>query len=506
MKNMTLANIAKACHGTYIGKETELQKEIQGAVTDSRQVEEGYLFIPIKGARVDGHDFILQVMEKGAAVALSEKKLEHCEKPYILVESSEQALKDIAEFYREQLTIPVVGITGSVGKTSTKEMIASVLSQKYNVLKTAGNFNNEIGLPLTLLRIREEHEAAVVEMGISDFGEMHRLAKMAKPDICVMTNIGICHLENLKTRDGILKAKSEIFDFIRPDGHVVLNGDDDKLVTLQKIKSFSSTVADKTAHPDTVENDGDITPLFYGILEKKENLKYSENSDIPENSENMYNNQKTPQIYADNIVNCGLKGVEADLHTPEGEISVHIPIPGQHNIYNAMAALGVGMSLGMSLEEIKQGIEKTETIGGRSNLIETGGLLVIDDCYNANPVSMRASLDVLSNGLERTIAVLGDMGELGEQEKQLHYEVGAYAAEKQIDVLFCAGTLSKEMAQGARDAGKQCDVHYFETREEMIPKLLEYLQKGDTVLVKASHFMEYPKVVEALKEYSCAVK
>ena len=223
MKNMTLENIAKACGGTYIGSEEERKNEIKGAVTDSRQVEEGYLFIPIKGARVDGHDFIPKVMEQGAAATLSEKELTDCKKPYILVKSSEQALKDIAEFYREQLTIPIVGITGSVGKTSTKEMIASVLSQKFKVLKTAGNFNNEIGLPLTLLRIREEHEVAVVEMGISDFGEMHRLAKMAKPDVCVMTNIGICHLENLKTRDGILKAKSEIFDFLKPDGHIVLN-------------------------------------------------------------------------------------------------------------------------------------------------------------------------------------------------------------------------------------------------------------------------------------------
>lgn len=459
MKNMTLANIAKACNGTYIGTEDEKQAVIKGAVTDSRQVEEGFLFIPIKGAKADGHDFIPQVFAQGATAVLSEKKLEHCQGPYILVESSQQALKDIAKFYRRQLTIPVVGITGSVGKTSTKEMIASVLSQKYNVLKTAGNFNNEIGLPLTLLRIREEHEAAVVEMGISDFGEMHRLAEMAEPDICVITNIGICHLENLKTRDGILQAKSEIFDFIKPQGHILLNGEDDKLSTIEEVKG--------------------IRPVFYGFGE----------------------NQKVQQeIYADNIKNCGLKGVETTIHTPEGAISVHIPIPGQHNIFNAMAAAGVGRFLGMKLEEIRAGIETVETIGGRTNLVETGGLLMIDDCYNANPVSMRASIDVLSNGLARTVAVLGDMGELGEHEKQLHYEVGAYVAEKQIDALFCAGTLSKEMARGACDTNDWCEVFYFETRDEMLPNLLNYLQEGDTVLVKASHFMEYPRVVETIKE------
>lgn len=459
MKNMTLENIAKACNGVYMGEKTQKQMEVCGVVTDSRQVETGFLFIPVKGAKVDGHDFIPEVFRKGAAAVLSEKELEHCDKPYIMVKSSLQALKDIAKFYRSQLNIPIIGITGSVGKTSTKEMIASVLSEKYKVLKTAGNYNNEIGVPLTLMRIQEEHEAAVIEMGISDFGEMHRLAEMTQPDICVITNIGICHLENLKTRDGILKAKSEIFDFINPKGYIVLNGEDDKLSMITEVKG--------------------IYPIFYGFKE----------------------NQRVEQdIFANNVKNCGLKGVKVDIHTAKGTLHVHIPIPGQHNIYNAMAAVGVGLSLGMELEEIKAGIEKVETIGGRTNLIEIGELLLIDDCYNANPVSMRASIDVLSHGLARTVAVLGDMGELGENEKQLHYKVGTYVAEKQIDTLFCAGPLSKEIANGACDTNDWCEVFYFESKEEMLPELLKYLQEGDTVLVKASHFMDYPKVVEAIKE------
>ena len=458
MKNMTLEHIAQACGGTYIGSDEQRKVEIKGAVTDSRQIKEGYLFIPIKGARVDGHDFIPKVLEQGAAAVLSEKELKDCPKPYILVKSGEQALKDIAEFYREQLTIPIIGITGSVGKTSTKEMIASVLSQKFQVLKTAGNFNNEIGLPLTLLRIREEHEAAVVEMGISDFGEMHRLAKMAKPDICVMTNIGICHLENLKTRDGILKAKSEIFDFLKPKAHIVLNGGDDKLAEIGTVKG--------------------VTPVFYAVKgeEQKEEV----------------------DILASEVENLGLKGMKARIHTSEGEIRVQIPIPGKHNIYNAMAATGVGLALGLTLEEIKAGIETVETIGGRTNLLEIGGMAVIDDCYNANPVSMRASIDVLKNGLGRTVAVLGDMGELGENEKQLHYEAGQYVAEQKIDVLFCAGTLSKEMARGAREHGAH-QVFYFKTREKMMSELLAYIKEGDTVLVKASHFMNYPEIIETLK-------
>lgn len=459
MKNMTLENIAKACGGTYIGNDSQCKLEIKGAVTDSRQVEEGFLFIPIKGERVDGHDFIPNVLRQGAAAVLSEKELPECPSPYIQVKSSEQALKDIAEFYREQLTIPVIGITGSVGKTSTKEMIASVLSQKYKVLKTAGNFNNEIGLPLTLLRIREEHEAAVVEMGISDFGEMHRLAKIAKPDICVMTNIGICHLENLKTRDGILKAKSEMFDFLKPEAYILLNGADDKLSTIRTVRG--------------------INPIFYAI----EGEKQSESVDIS----------------VSGLQNCGLKGMKARLYTSKGEQNVHVPIPGKHNVYNAMAAAGVGILLNLTLDEIKEGIERVETIGGRSNLLEINGMLVIDDCYNANPVSMKASLDVLKNGLGRTIAVLGDMGELGENEEQLHYEVGQYVAEKQVDVLFCAGTLSEEMAKGARENGT-CEVFYFKTRDEMLQELLKYLMAEDTILIKASHFMDYPKVVEAIRE------
>lgn len=459
MRQMTLEHIAQACGGTYAGDAKQMQTEIKGAVTDSRLIEEGYLFIPIRGARVDGHDFIPAVVKQGAAAVLSEKELTDCGAPYIKVASTEQALKDMAEYYRSQLTIPIVGITGSVGKTSTKEMIASVLSQKYNVLKTAGNFNNEIGLPLTLLRIREEHEAAVVEMGISDFGEMHRLAKMAKPDICVITNIGVCHLENLKSRDGILQAKSEIFDYLKPEGHIILNGEDDKLTTIREAAG--------------------VCPMFYGFRQEE-------------------GNGISKEIYADEIENLRLKGVKAQIHTPKGTMRVHIPLPGEHNLYNAMAAAGVGLLLGMELSDIKAGIEQVETLDGHGKIIEMGNITVIDGCYNANPVSMRASLDVLSLAGGRTIAVLGDMGELGEQEMSHHYDVGVYAADRGIDAVFCAGKLSKELARGAIDAGAG-EVYYYETPQEMTERLLAYLRDGDTVLVKASHFMEYPKVVEAVK-------
>ena len=463
MKNMTLENIEKACGGRYIGTEAEKKREVLGVVIDSRQVESGYLFVAIPGEKVDGHKFIPDVFAKGAAAVLSEQQLEDPAGPYILVESTTKALRDLAEYYRKSLDIKVVGITGSVGKTSTKEMIASVLSEKYRVLKTEGNFNNEIGLPLTIFKIRAEHEVAVLEMGISEFGEMHRLATMANPDICVITNIGLCHLENLKTRDGILKAKTESFAHLKKDGIAILNGDDDKLSTIRQV--------------------GDKEPVFYGMEEKME-----------------YREDAKKSVYATGVENLGLYGMQARIHTPEGERDVRIPIPGEHNVYNALAATAVGLSLGLSLDQISSGILKAKTIGGRTNLLNTGSMTVIDDCYNANPVSMKASIDVLATAEGRKIAVLGDMGELGENEKKLHYEVGEYLAKKEIDVLFCAGELSEEIAKAAQKESKTCEVYYFKTRDALLEQLLPFLKKGDTVLVKASHFMEYPKIVKALTD------
>ena len=480
MPNLTLKNIALACEGIYVGPDEMENKVICGAVIDSRLVEPDYLFIPIKGERVDGHNFIPQVFEKGAACVLSEVELENPAGPYIRVASSEAALKKIAAFYRQSLSIKVVGITGSVGKTSTKEMIASVVAQKYSVHKTAGNFNNEIGLPLTIFGIRSGHQVAILEMGISDFNEMHRLAEVANPDICVITNIGLCHLENLGTRDGILKAKTESFDHMKEGGVAILNGDDDKLIT-------KSVVNGKPA-------------IFYGMGQKvNQPFEMAGNgATVAEKS-----------IYATDVENLGFEGMAVVIHTPEGSFEAHITIPGEHNVYNALAATAVGLELGLTLEEIKKGIEEAKTIAGRTNLIKVNGMNVVDDCYNANPVSMEAALDVLSHAKGRTIAVLGDMGELGENEVELHYGVGKCVAEKQIHTLFCAGTLAQEYKRGVEDYYAQmdaegekcsivCEVQHFEHRDEMIKRLLAYKKAGDNILIKASHFMDFPKVVEAL--------
>ena len=451
---MTLKAIAEACGGTYYGPVDNLEKCVAGIAIDSRKIQNDWLFAATVGERVDGHSFIESCYEKGVLCCLGEKAPVCEDHSYIQVASTFQALKDIAEYYRSTLEIPVVGITGSVGKTSTKEMISSVLGVKFNTLKTAGNFNNEVGLPLTVFNIRETHEAAVLEMGISDFGEMHRLSKIARPNICVITNIGLCHLEFLGDRDGVLRAKSEIFDFAAEGAKAIVNGDDDKLHTLKS------------------REDLDVT---------------------------LFGMDSSNDIYAKQVENLGLDGLQCVISTPAGEFSAHIHIPGMHMVYNALAGTSVGLALGLTLEEIKAGIESAQTISGRNNIIHTEKYTIMDDCYNANPVSMKASLDVLSTALGRKVAILGDMGELGADELALHYTVGEHAAQKQIDLLLCVGTLSEEIVKGAKAVNPEINAEVFTTKEELLEKLSELLADGDSILIKASHFMQFEKIVNALQ-------
>ncbi len=452
MKKLTLENIAKCTGGTYVGDVGLLQNEITGVEKDSRLIKKGFLYLPFVGAKVDGHDFIPQVFEKGALATLSEKELENPAGPYILVASVAQALKDLAEFYRNTLDCKIIGISGSVGKTSTKEMIASVLAEKYDVLKTEGNYNNEIGMPLTILKIREHHEIAVIEMGISDFEEMHRLAKVSRPDVCVITNIGTCHLENLGDRDGVFRAKTEMFDYAQEDCFVVLNGDDDRLVQVKNVHGNE--------------------PIFFGIEteQKVKAISYQTN---------------------------GILGTEVTINYQGEEFTTVIPIPGYHMIYNAMAALCIGKHFGMSFQEIDAGIRKLKAISGRNRIFEKDGFIVIDDCYNANPMSMEASLKVLSNAKGRTVAILGDMFELGKDEEALHYHVGRIAARENINLVICIGNLAKKIAEGAK-TGK-CSVLYFESKDAFIKEMKELLKKGDTILIKASNGMRFKELVEVLE-------
>lgn len=457
MKNLTLENITKACQGTYYGDESLFCQEVEGVVIDSRKVKPGYLFVAIDGVKVNAHKFIPDTVKAGALCVVSHEDLGETDFPYILVESTGQALLDIAKLYRDSFDIKVVGITGSAGKTSTKEMIASVVSQKYSVHKTLGNFNNEWGLPITIFGLEEGHQVAILEMGVNHFGEMRRLSSVASPDICVITNIGVAHLEFFKTREGIYREKTQMIQDMKSGGKIILNGDDDLLSQTAPIKGAS--------------------PIFFGMGE-----------------ENTFR--------AGHMRPLGLKGTACTIYLPE-DISFDciVPLPGIHMVSNALAGAAVGYALGLTPEEIKAGIEGLPSIPGRNNIIKTERLMILDDCYNANPVSMKASIDVLDMALGRKVAILGDMGELGDNTGELHREVGAYAAEKGIDLVCGIGKISKELVNGAENRSDATQGVWFESKADFLAAMGEIIKEGDNVLVKASHGMQFTEIVEALQTF-----
>ena len=460
MKNMTIEAIAEACNGTIhnIGKnEDKITVCATSVVIDSRKVTRDGIFIATVGARVDGHDFIRQIFEKGALAAVCEKLPQDIDDGgygvCILVEDSFVALKKIAAYYRQQLDCKVIGITGSVGKTSTKEIIASVVSKRYVTHKTQGNFNNEVGVPLTVLECREDTEVLVLEMGINHFGEMDRLSKIGRPDVMVITNIGECHLEFLGDRDGVLRAKTECFTNMNPDGLVFLNGDDDKLAKVAMVHGRK--------------------PVFFGLSGKKD-------------------------YYATDIETQGLLGIKATLHSQKGyELAVTIPIPGMHMVYNALSALAIGDYLAIDRSLIAQGIEEVQALGGRSNIIRTDKFTVIDDCYNANPTSMEAAIKLLMRADGLRVAILGDMFELGEDEAALHEKVGRMAASSDIDMIIFIGELSLNMYNGAKSV-RDDGVYYYKTVDEAMGKLKCIVPKQASVLVKASHSMGFDRIVGLL--------
>ncbi len=446
MKPITLREIANSCGGTLFGDEN---KVVTSIVTDSRQVESGSLFAAIKGERVDGHKFVSQCINAGAVCALVEEKPE-CDCDYILVESTLTALKGIAEYYRSLFTIPFISVTGSVGKTSTKEMLYAVLSQKFSVHKTQGNFNNELGVPLTLFKLDESHDIAVIEMGISDFGEMSRLAKMVKPDVSVITNIGYCHLENLIDLDGVLKAKTEVLQYLKDDGKMFFCGDDEKLFSVKEHNGIKTT--------------------FYGFDDKNE--------------------------YKAEIIDTDLfKGITCKLHLKSGVVKATVPSVENHMVANALCAAAVGEHFSMTKEEIKRGIESYKTVGSRSNVIRKDTITIIDDCYNANPTSVKASVNSLSKFEGRKVAIIGDMKELGKNERELHFQTGEHILSTGIDEVIAVGELSESLFEGARGKG-----YYYRTVDECIAHIKDIIRENDTVLVKASHSMNFSKIVDAINE------
>ena len=451
MKPVTLETIARVTCGTLVGGGENIT--ITGVVRDNREVKEGNLFVCFAGEKVDGHSFASKAYEAGAAACLAQRELEDAKGPYILVEDTFQAIKDLAKYYRSLLNIPVIGVTGSVGKTTAKEMTAAALSAKLNVLKTTANLNNELGVPLTLLSITEEHEAAVVEMGISDFGEMSRLADMVRPDICIMTTIGFCHLETLGDLDGVLRAKSEVFEYMNENGVAIVNGDDEKLAAF----------------------DPGVRKITFGYGEQ--------------------NDWRGENIRAD-----GTEGVLCDIVNSDGTFSAYIPAFGNHMVLGALPAAIAARLLGLTNEEIERGLLKYAPVGGRANIKDTEYIRIIDDCYNANPNSMAASLGSLSSVEGRKVAILGDMKELGAASRDLHRSIGVLAGQYGIDSVICLGAEAEFIYKGFISGGFETEAWHFPMKEAMFSVLPRLIKKGDTVLVKASHSMGFDEVVAELEK------
>lgn len=452
---LSLEEIAAACDGQLYKKGDK--EGVTGVVIDNRILKEGELFVAVKGERTDGHRFINAAFEAGAACVLTENEPEEPKGSYICVRSSLQALRDIATYYRSTLKIPVIGVTGSVGKTGTKEMTAAVLSQKFNTHKTAGNFNNDIGLPLTLLGIRSFHEAAVVEMGISGFGEMDLLARIAKPDMMIFTNIRECHLEFLHDLDGVLKAKTEVLDSIDENAPVIINADDIKLLSLWE----------KSESPNRF--------ISFG--------------------------QQRGDIIGTVISNRGLDGTDVEIESEAVRISAHISLPGAHNIYHALAATAVGLKFGIAPEDISRGIESIHALGGRNNIIElSDGIKIIDDCYNASPASVNSAIHTLSASPGRKTAILGDMGELGDDEVELHADIGNNAGFFSIDRVYTVGKLSQNIILRLKELDYKGECKSFESPEEAEEQIIASIEPNEVILVKASHFMGFDRIVEAIKD------
>ena len=448
MTPCTAREICAAVGGTLL---QDSGAPVTGVTTDSRAVQPGQLFIPLVGERFDGHAYISKALEGGAAGCLTAAAPETLlpGKLYIQVADTRLALKALASWYRNKFDLPVVQVTGSAGKTTTKEMIASVLSQRYNTLRTEGNFNNDIGAPLTLLRLMPEHQAAVIETGMNHFGEIRYLGEMVRPDIAVITNVGDAHIENLgNTRQGILRAKCEIFENLTPEGIAVLNGDDELLNTVTL--------------PQTI--------LRCGVGDGC-------------------------GVRVTDIDDRGLEGVACTV-TIEGEhYRLTTSAPGRYMIYPMAMAAAIGRRLGLTGEEIAAGVAAYTTVGSRMHLIRLPGeRLVIDDCYNANPQSMAEGLRMLAaSPAQHRVAVLGDMGELGQLTAQAHRDMGALTRRLGLTAVAVG-----EKMHALTETDPQAQ--WFATVEEAMPAIRQLFTPGTAVLVKASHAMHFERIVKELEK------
>lgn len=453
MEKLTAREIAQAVDGLLYG-----DAELTSVTTDSRQVKPGALFVALKGEKVDGNEFLKDAVRAGAAAVLCSSGGARDDCAVIKVQNTHKALLQMGAYYKTKFSVKTVAVTGSVGKTTTKEFIYAVLSSCYQTLKTNGNFNNEIGLPLTMLGLSSQDQMAVLEMGMSNFGEIERLSRAARPDIGVITNIGVSHIENLGSRENILKAKLEIRAGMGERGQLVLNGDD---------------------------------PLLWGVrgtTEKKE----------------WYYGINNPQadLRAEKIVSQGDHTEFDILRRGEREHAV-IHTVGTHNVYNALAAVQCGLLCGISFPQAVQALTRFKSASNRQNIYETHGIKIIDDCYNASPDSMKAVLQVLAQMEVRghKIAVLADMLELGDFAETAHRQVGEAVKNGKVDVLFAYGDNARFYVEGAIEAGLDRDrAMLFDDKQELARGLAETAEAGDAVLFKGSRGMKTEEIIDMFLE------
>lgn len=452
MTPMSFANFVKVVGGIPVAQETP-DVRVTGVAIDHRQVQPGDAFVAFVGQRVDGHQFVDEAFRRGASVAVVTKDVKTALGPCVRVPNALEAVQSLARWERNQFDGPVIGITGSNGKTTTKEMVAAALSALGPCVYTSANQNNELGLPLTILQRDTSHRAMVLEMGMRGLGQIAELCAIARPTVGVITHIGYNHIELLGSQENIALAKTELIASLPDDGIAVLNGDDPWLRRM--------------SHRTNARI------VWYGM---------SEACDIRALS-----------------VDWSQEGMAFDVDTPHGPARMRIRLLGQHNVMNALAAVAVGHVLGLTLEAIAEGLSRVEAQRGRLRLMSARDVTVIDDAYNASPSSVAASLEVLQRIARppHRVAVLGDMLELGDMEAEAHREAGRQAASVGVDRLFCVGERAVELAQSAKEAGLG-HVRHFRTVDELIPELEAHLSPGDVVLIKASRAMQLDRVVDAL--------
>ena len=448
MTGCTVKELCAAVGGTLLQESGAVVTEVS---TDSRSIPAGALFVPLAGERFDGHDYLDAALESGAAGCLTARKPASLlqDKFYIQVSDTLEALKALASWYRAKFDIPMVQVTGSAGKTTTKEMIAAVLNQHFSTLKTQANFNNAIGTPLTLLNLSPAHQAAVIETGMNHFDEIRYLGEMVRPTVAVITNVGDAHIENLGgTRQGILQAKCEIFENLQPVGLAVLNGDDELLSGL-------------------------ALPFETVLCGRHERCG----------------------VRVTNVAEHGIEGVTCTVTTKRDVYEVSIPSPGAYMIYPAAMAIAIGEHLGLTKVELLSGIAAYRPVGSRMHLVRcSGDRIIIDDCYNANPQAMAEALRILAQTEHpRRMAVLGDMGELGDLTEQAHRDIGELTRTLGLDTVVAVGPKAKAIQDANPDA------LWFPTVAEALPAIRAAFTTGTAVLVKASHAMHFTDIVKDLE-------